>query len=158
MLDRYERPLKILCLGMAALVVWQLASLVFRGDPLKHLKIPALPELPAGTNEEAKISGKETNAVARTGPTNRTNGINVAVATAGTNTGNRTNIASQTNAIKGTNLAQATNPAKGTNIASVTNLLKGTNVAKSTNLITKGPKGPPNMPGGPPGRGRGGAK
>jgi hypothetical protein len=76
MLERFERPLKIICLAMAALLVWQLGDLVLRGDPLAHLKIPALPKLPGATNETATPAPKETNAAAVTKPgTNGTNGM-----------------------------------------------------------------------------------
>ena len=45
MFDRFERPIKIICLAMAVLLVCQLASLILQGNPLAHLKIPALPAL-----------------------------------------------------------------------------------------------------------------
>ena len=62
MFERFERPLKILCLALAAVLVWQLASVILRGDPLANLKIPALPTLPGATNDTAKRKGqKETN-------------------------------------------------------------------------------------------------
>jgi hypothetical protein len=136
MLDRFERPLKIICLAMAALLAWQLAGLVLTGDPLKNLKIPALPALPGATNEPAKVGQKETNAAAlnQTG----TNGANATIATnaaGGTNLAAGTNAASGTNAIKGTNVVAGTNMAKGTNIVSGTNAAEGTNVVTSTNIV-----------------------
>lgn len=32
MLDRFERALKIICVAMAALLVWEAANLILRGD------------------------------------------------------------------------------------------------------------------------------
>jgi hypothetical protein len=158
MFDRYERPVKIICLGLAALLVWQLGSLILTRDPLANLKIPALPALPGATNEAAKADHKETNAAtaAKTG----TNGTNVAIATNGIV---GTNLVAGTNMVVSTNVAIATNVAKGTNIASNTNALPATNVlAKSTNAPTadktvqtdagsRKPAPPGGMPGLPPG-------
>jgi hypothetical protein len=77
MFERFERPVKIVCAAMAALVVWQLGSLILGGDPLAHLKIPGLPSLPGATNEEPKLSSKETNAAVMTNT--GINGTNVAI-------------------------------------------------------------------------------
>jgi hypothetical protein len=129
MFERFERPVKIICLGLAALLAWQLGSVLLGGDPLAHLKIPALPTLPGATNEPAKGEQKATNAavVAKTG----TNGTN---ATIGTNLVGGTNIVKGTNVAHGTNMARGTNTAQGTNMAHSTNVVQGTNVmAKSTN-------------------------
>jgi hypothetical protein len=104
MFDRFERPIKIICLAMAALLVWQLAGLILHSDPLSKLKIPALPALPAATNEPAKLAQKGTNAV---------NGTNVA---------NGTNAANTANVVKGTN---GTNGTVGTNAAGATNASSG---------------------------------
>jgi hypothetical protein len=149
MFDRFERPIKIVCLAMAALLVWQLAGLILRGDPLARLKIPALPTLPEATNDTAKSAQKDTN---------------------GTNATIVTNLANGTNASTGTNATQGTNIAKGTNVANGTNVVQGTNgIPKSTNALAAvetgqtnasaspkhgGPQrsGPPGgMPGLPPG-------
>jgi hypothetical protein len=103
MFDRFERSLKIICLAMAALLAWQLGSLILRSDPLAHLKIPALPALPRTTNEPAKPAQKETKAAL---PKNTgTNGTNAII---GANTANGTNVD------KGTNL-----PAKSTNVSAL---------------------------------------
>ena len=32
MLDRFERPIKIICLGMALLLAWQLGNLILRSE------------------------------------------------------------------------------------------------------------------------------
>jgi hypothetical protein len=116
MFDRFERPIKIICLAMAALLVWQLAGLILHSDPLSKLKIPALPALTAATNEPAKLARKGTNAV---------NGTNVA---------------------NGTNAANGTNGAIGTNMANATNAVNGTNAAGATNASSGPPGGmPPEM-------------
>jgi hypothetical protein len=96
MFDRYERPLRIICLVLAGVLAWQLGSLFLSRDPLANLKIPALPTLPDATNEPAKRDQKDTNA---------------AIAA---NTG--TNGTSATNVVKGTNMVHSTNAmAKTTN-------------------------------------------
>jgi hypothetical protein len=98
MLDRFERPLKILCLGLALLLAWQLAGLLLRRDPLSRLKIPALPALPAATNEpvkpntvDVKTSGTNgTNAAHGPTPAHDTNAMakpTNALSAAGANTG-----------------------------------------------------------------------
>jgi hypothetical protein len=127
MFDRFERPLKIVCVALAALLAWQLGSLVLSRDPLAHLKIPPLPALPETTNEPAKGGPKDTHAPV------------------GTNAGtNGTNTALAAKAVKGTNAAG------GTNIAMATNAIKGTNaMAASTNA----PAAPGGMPGGRQGSG-----
>ena len=122
MFNRFERPLKIICLGLAVLLAWQLGSLILSGDPLAHLKIPALPTLPGATNEPAKSADKETNAamVKKTGT-------------------NATNIANGANAARGTNAADATNMVKGANAANGTNAAEGTNaMSNSTNASAEG--------------------
>jgi hypothetical protein len=102
MFERFERPIKIICLGLAVLLAWQLGSAILSGDPLAHLKIPALPTLPGTTNETAKPAPKETN----TAEMNKT----------GTNRTGATNATISTNAAHGTNLAKGTNAiAKSTN-------------------------------------------
>jgi hypothetical protein len=129
MFDRFERPIKIVCLAMAALLVWQLAGLILRGDPLARLKIPALPALPGATNDTANSAQKDTN---------------------GTNATMATNLANGTNVSTGTNATQGTNIAKGTNVANGTNVVQGTNaIAKSTNAIAAVETGQTNSSAGP---------
>lgn len=60
MFDRFERPLKIVCLGFAALLVWQLCQFILRGDPLANVKIPAVPSLREPTNAPVKSIASET--------------------------------------------------------------------------------------------------
>jgi hypothetical protein len=116
MLEKFERPIKIVCLAMAILLAWQLGSLVFHANPLAHVKIPPLPTLPDATNEAAKTAQKEkeTNAAAANKPA--TNGTNVAASTnsaAGTNAANGTNaLAKSTNASSASEIA-ATNGGSG---------------------------------------------
>src|SRR5580693_7924701 len=112
MFERYERPVKIVCLALAVLLAWQLGSLILSRDPLAHLQIPALPTLPEATNETAKGDHKETNAV-----------MTANTATNGTNVAKGTNVAVGTNVVTGTNLASGTNIVTGTNIATATSLM-----------------------------------
>jgi hypothetical protein len=103
MFERFERPIKIVCLAMAALLAWQLGSLILRGNPLAHVTIPPLPSLPETTNETPKIAPKETNAPAsKPGP----NGTNVVI---GTNA-----VTKSTNALAASETSQ-TNASSGTN-------------------------------------------
>ena len=111
--DRFERALKILCLGLAALLLWQVGVLVQRGDPLAHLTIPELPALPGDTNATPKTAQKDTNATstAKIGVagTNATNGANPTDSARLTNAPNSTNIGASTNPVVPTNLVNNTN-------------------------------------------------
>jgi hypothetical protein len=82
---------------MAALLVWEAANLILRGDPLAHLTIPPLPALPETTNEIAKIGQKETNsAAANRAGTNGTGSTNAMIAASAASA---TNMATGTNSI-----------------------------------------------------------
>ena len=122
MLERFERPLRMICLALAALLVVQLARLVLRGDPLAHLNIPALPALApptnspaagAGTNLSAspKTGNKDTNAAAMKNP--GTNGTNTAASPhkSGTNDTNAATL--QKSGTNETNTASAPHPGSG---------------------------------------------
>jgi len=158
MYDRFERPVKIICLALAALLAWQLGSMVLTRDPLANLKIPDLPTLPGGTNEPAKGDQKATNAVMA-----EKSGAN------GTNMSIGTNVVGGTNMVKGTNVASGTNQlASSTNgsAAGPTNQPNSTNVASKSKRPGSPKPGTPadmaqmmagGMPGGPGGR-RGGMK
>ena len=61
MFERAELVLRIVCMGLATLLLYQLAHLALRGDPLARLNIPAVPSLAASTN--APPGRKGTNAV-----------------------------------------------------------------------------------------------
>ena len=145
MFDRFERPLKILCLGLALLLAWQLGSFILRGDPLAHLKIPALPALPDAGNGTNAATGansvKGTNAATGTNAVKGTNSVKGTNAASGTNAAKGTNSLKDTNAATGTNSLKATNAPSGTNVAGGTNALLGTNAAAanpaaSTNAAT----------------------
>jgi hypothetical protein len=130
MLDSFARPLRMLALALAAVLVFQVARLVSRGDPLGHLRIPELPTLAASTNAPATNAIAGTNAAPA--PTN--------VASAGTNTAG-TNAAAATNSA---HAANQTNTAVSTNLAATTNKLatnavSGTNVVKASNATNKNP-------------------
>ena len=64
MLERSEMVLKVTCLALAALVLFQCSRFVMRRDSLARLTIPALPSLP--DNPDAQTGGKMTNSAART--------------------------------------------------------------------------------------------
>ena len=93
MFERFERPAKIICVGLAAWLAFQVAFLILRGDPLAHLKIPALPTLAEATNEPAKLPEKQTHAaLAAKSPndgTNSVNGTNVAANSTNADSGPR---------------------------------------------------------------------
>ena len=123
--ERFERALKILCLGLAALVLWQIGVVIWRGDPLAHLTIPALPTLPGDTNAAPKTAQKDTNAtsgakIAATG-TNATNGVNPTNTAKLTNAPNTTNLASSNNVPNSTNVVASTNPVIPTNLVNTNN-------------------------------------
>src|ERR1035437_2548922 len=65
MLERSEPVLKVICVALAALLLFQVLRLIARSDPLAHLNIPALPTLPPDTN--APAGGTGTNSLAALG-------------------------------------------------------------------------------------------
>ena len=65
MRDRREQVLKIICLMLGALLAFELARFVVRGDPAKSLVVPAIPSLPP---EPEAQSGKATNSATAKGP------------------------------------------------------------------------------------------
>lgn len=169
MLERFERPLKIVCLGLAALLIFQVASVIFRGDPLASVKIPELPSLPGGTNETDKVAKQGTNAPdSKKGATNGTNALISGSATNKTNltvsgsgsTTNRTNNAAANATNASSSFTKGTNEAGSTNTVKHTDLTKGTNAANGpartnatsavdgkTNSAKPHPGGPPGAPG-----------
>jgi hypothetical protein len=52
MLERSKWILKIVCLLLAAVLLYQLVQIGIRINPLSHVKIPELPSLPAETNNQ----------------------------------------------------------------------------------------------------------
>jgi len=63
MLERSEIVLKVGCLVLSALLLFQCSRFVMRQDSLAHLAIPALPSLP--DNSDAQTGLKTTNSVPR---------------------------------------------------------------------------------------------
>lgn len=61
MLERSERLLKIICLGLAAIMLYELVGAVLRHNPLEHMSIPSLPVLAAAP--DVKSGGLGTNAL-----------------------------------------------------------------------------------------------
>lgn len=66
MFDRAEIVLKITCLGLGALLLFQLARMVTRKNPLADVNLAALSALAAGTNSPS--GGKGTNALSQPRP------------------------------------------------------------------------------------------
>ena len=64
MLERSEIVLKVGCLVLSALLLFQCSRFVMRSDSLARLSIPALPSLP--DSSDAQTGGKTTNAPSRT--------------------------------------------------------------------------------------------
>src|SRR5438552_2296562 len=71
MLKRLHPILKVLCLILGALVLYQISRLAMRKDPLESLSFLTTPSLlgspdnPKVTKEETKPAAKETNSVPR---------------------------------------------------------------------------------------------
>jgi hypothetical protein len=137
----------MLTLALAAVLVFQWARLLWRGDPLAHLRIPDLPALAASTNAPGTNSIPGTNVAAaptnvaavvtNTASTNAAAATNVVHATNLTNITTSTNLAAaantvSTNAPASTNITIPTNLAATTNKAA-TNIVSGTNTANATN-------------------------
>jgi len=59
MLERSELALKILCLALGALLLYELSQLVARWNPLAHATVPRLPTLSGSSSAEA--GGRTTN-------------------------------------------------------------------------------------------------
>jgi hypothetical protein len=70
MKERLDPVLRIICLGLAALLVYQLARLVLRRDPLAKLTFPATTAL--ASSPEPQTAKQGTNVVARQGPPKKT--------------------------------------------------------------------------------------
>ena len=61
--ERSGMVLKVACLALTALLLYQCSRFVIRRDSLAHLTIPTLPSLPA--NPDAQTGGKTTNSIPR---------------------------------------------------------------------------------------------
>ena len=131
MLERLEPILKVICVALAALVLFQVVRLVVRSDPLAHLNIPALPTLPPDTNAPA---GTATNSLAAPGPAK--GGTN-ATHSGGQMAGPATNSSSKRESTKaGTNVPPSVPAQKGTNLPAS---IVATNIA--TNSATEARSG-----------------
>ena len=123
MFERSEVAFKILCAGLAALVLWQVVRALERSDPLAGASIPALPSLPGSTNAPAGgMGGKEGMLL----PGAR----NIPAPAKGTNT-----LAPGSD--RGTNAAPKTVSARGTNVVG-----QGTNVVAQGTNVSMPPSGP----------------
>ena len=146
MLERFEQPLRILCLALGAVLVFQFARLVLRGDPLAHLNIPELPTLASATNSATTNVVKPVPPATNAPDTNKTQKLVAIATTPATNT-------PATNNLQSTNLATGTNRLPATNTTNP--VAVQTNTAPTAQAASPKP-GPPNlmpglmMAGGPP--------
>ncbi len=60
MLERYEKVLKVVCLVLAALMLFQLTRLVFGRSPLAGVIVPALPTLPVTESAKTNLASVTT--------------------------------------------------------------------------------------------------
>ncbi|MBA4150281.1 MAG: hypothetical protein H0X66_19395 [Verrucomicrobia bacterium] len=171
MLERVEKPLRIVCLVLGAMVLLQVARFAFQKNPLDELSIPELPTFSTNVVEQADATAtnsvtvpapekKQTNAVAKE---KETNGISPAsVELKGTNavadlsTG-QTNAAIKTPGTDSNLTAQAASAGTDSNVvvkaASIgTNSIATNTVALNTNKPVTSPAMPPGgmSPGGRP--------
>ncbi len=133
MFERSETIFKILCAGVGAIVVLQVARALHRSDPLGDARIPALPHL-ASSNSPAGAAATQPSSKAATNALSATNTAKAAKAKSDRSDSSDRSDAS-TNAAKATNtLAHQTNPAPNTNAgpAKTTNALAQTALS-STN-------------------------
>jgi hypothetical protein len=158
--ERSEKLLKLACLLLGALLVYQVSRVVLRRDGLAHLSIPPLPALPADTNAPAApkvvkaVDSKErvlsNAAVAATSATNASNtlvkqdGTNQLPAAKDQAATNSTNaLAKQDGATNATNASTTSRPllaeAATTEIASNDSVVSVPDVVRtnSTNLGAK---------------------
>ena len=173
MLKRFERPLRIVCMVLGALALFQIGRIAFRNNPSDKLEIPPLPTLatsvqsnagssnsvPAkgmeSTNSKALVQGekKSTNAIAASAD-KTTN-----VVTEKTSATNETNVVSSTDT-KSTNTLTAGGT---TNVIAQTNgetnktnsvvLKEGEKKpTNSASLAKSPPRGMPSFPGAPGGK------
>jgi hypothetical protein len=124
MRERAEPILKIVCLILATLVLYQFAGIFLRMNPLHGVVVPALPALTANTNN-APENGRNGNSAPIANAVKSTNNVTIA---AGTNISSTLN----TNKISNTN-----------SISSPTALMNGSNsialekiVKTETNLVS----------------------
>jgi hypothetical protein len=151
--QRAEPVLKIICLILAAWLLYELAGIFMRLNPFRGVTVPQLPSLAAstntpvggghGTNLLASVTGKETNGAPLPAGTNLTPPVIVAntnsvlpslSAENGTNSTPRPKL-TMTETNLGTNVVtRLENQLNGTNFMTATNLAgNGTNLLISTN-------------------------
>jgi hypothetical protein len=161
--ERSEKLLKLVCLLLGALLVYQVSRVVLRRDGLAHLSIPPLPALPADTNAPAATNvvksadskgGVSSNAaVAATSVTNAsntlvkhdgTNQIPPAKDQSGTNSTNA--LAKQDGVTNATNVSKTSGPllaeAAITELASNASVVSVPDVVR-TNATNLGAKAEP---------------
>jgi len=130
MRDRAALILKVVCLGLAAWLAWELVHAGRNANPLAQVTIPDVPTLPADTNAPPATANK---------PPPLKPGANTIA------TGENTNgavIAGDTNAAPrkkaragGTNAAPIAGATDSTNIAAVTNATAAPDVSAETNSV-----------------------
>jgi hypothetical protein len=116
--ERAEPALRILCLVLAAVVVYELAGMIARWNPFRGVKVPDLPALSSATNAPAG-GGKGTNALA----------VAKGAGTNGAPHSAATNAASSV-------AKEATNAPAAGGIVSVTNAVALSSTNAATNAIT----------------------
>ncbi len=155
MLEKSERVLKIVCLGLAVILLSKVVIAVLRHDPLGQMSIPALPALATAPDAKATKPGTNsvvagasskpgTNSIPVTGTEMKsTNSVpgqvsskaetNVVSAPA-TGAASTNSSPAPASAMIGTN-AIAKAEKKGTNVIAGTNLVAGTNGTLGTNVV-----------------------
>ena len=135
MLERYERALKIACIGLAALMLYQLVRLAVRRDPLANLNIPALPSLPPAADERGV--SVPTNSLSRSNATKQLARISEGrgSTTNGTNTSlNPTSARTASNSVPG----QTPKPVESNSTAQAGSRRIGTNSVASRDAVSTG--------------------
>ncbi|HEY1489778.1 MAG TPA: hypothetical protein VGF90_01950, partial [Verrucomicrobiae bacterium] len=131
MRDRPAQILKLICIGLAALLVVQLVKVARRANPLAQVSMPEVPSLPADTNAPPAVAAKPpgkpgTNAIAAANETNA-----IAAANNGTNS---PAIAADTNAAPHKRV-RSTNATELVAASASTNLPAASNITVTTNLV-----------------------
>ena len=138
MRERTERLLKIACMVLAALLIFQLARAVLRSNPLSRVTIPEIPALTVSTNLAAA-----TNATASVKSTNLVAATNANVAMTDSSNQAAQSISFPTNTVS-SNTVAATDPSAVSGPAGlVASPLTATNDMSASNTVqeTSGVKG-----------------
>jgi hypothetical protein len=143
--ERAEPILKIVCLILAVLVVYQLAGMARRWNPFRGVIVPAVPSLVAGTNTPSGSPRGTNLAMAAAGKaTNSTRlptGTNAAPSVTSTNTnstGQAAAVVKATNSTIQADLVKTNFPGETNVVAHLETKLSGTNSAPATNSADKG--------------------